>query len=179
MKWPLQLPAEMTDGLVALQAYSHEDRKELFDALADDRAWEHIPRLIPDAPAELDAMIQVKLADGYRRTFTIRRDGQVVGITSVLFDPNDASGVEIGGTQLDPVVWGTGVNDRAKGLLLAEIFERDAHWIQFRTDERNARSAAAILKLGARDLGVHQDHRVRRDGTQRCSRLFRLDRPAN
>jgi RimJ/RimL family protein N-acetyltransferase len=56
------------------------------------------------------------------------------------------------------------------------IFRHGAQWIQLRTDERNGRSAAAIRKLGATDLGVRQDRLVRRDGTQRCSRFFRLDR---
>jgi hypothetical protein len=43
----------------------------------------------------------------------------------------------------------------------------------------NGRSAAAIRKLGARDLGVCQDHRFRRDGTRRRSRIFRLVRPGS
>jgi len=79
-------------------------------------------------------------------------------------------------TQLDPRVWGTGVNTEVKDLLFAVIFRHGAQWIQLRTDERNGRSAAAIRKLGARDLGVHQDYLVRRDGTRRRSRIFRLDR---
>ena len=84
--------------------------------------------------------------------------------------------MEIGGTLLGPDVWGTGVNTEVKRLLFEVIFRHGAEWIQLRTDERNGRSAAAIRKLGAADLGVHQDHRVRRDGTSRRSRIFRLDR---
>jgi N-acetyltransferase len=97
-------------------------------------------------------------------------------MTSVLFDPHDPAGVEVGGTQFDPGVWGTGVNSEEKGLLFGVIFRHGAEWIRLRTDERNGRSAAAIRKLGATDLGVHQDHHVRRDGTCRRSRFFRLDR---
>jgi N-acetyltransferase len=82
----------------------------------------------------------------------------------------------VGGTQLDPGVWGTGVNREVERLLFEVIFRHGAEWIQLRTDERNGRSAAAIRKLGAADLGVYQDHRVRRDGTRRRSRIFRLDR---
>jgi N-acetyltransferase len=84
--------------------------------------------------------------------------------------------VEVGGTQFDPDVWGTGVNGEVKRLLFEVIFRHGALWIQLRTDERNGRSAAAIRKLGACDLGVRQDHYVRRDGTRRRSRFFRLDR---
>lgn len=61
-----------------------------------------------------------------RGTFTVRQGGRVVGITSVLFDPHDAAGAEIGGTLLDPGVWGTGVNREAKRLLLTVIFHHGA-----------------------------------------------------
>jgi RimJ/RimL family protein N-acetyltransferase len=130
----------------------------------------------PDAGA-LDEVIRSRLTDGYRETFTIRQGGRAVGITSVLFDPQDPAGVEVGGTLLGPGVWGTGVNTDVKRLLLAVIFRHGAQWIQLRTDERNGRSAAAIRKLGAADLGVRQEDLVRRDGTPRRSRIFRLDRP--
>jgi N-acetyltransferase len=49
--------------------------------------------------------------------------------------------------------------------------------VQLRTDERNGRSAAAIRKLGAIDLGIRQEQHVRRDGSRRRSRIFRIDRP--
>ncbi|GAB3196799.1 hypothetical protein GCM10027062_06880 [Nocardioides hungaricus] len=179
MHWPLQLAAEMSDGALSVCPYVPADAPALFAALADERAWEHIPRAIPPDPAALDAMIQVKLADGHRTTLAIRLDHRIVGMTSVLFDPTDPDGVEVGGTQLDPAVWGTGVNARAKRLLFAAVFAQGAQWVQLRTDERNGRSAAAIRKLGARDLGVHQDHRVRRDGTQRRSLVFRVDRDSS
>jgi RimJ/RimL family protein N-acetyltransferase len=73
---------------------------------------------------------------------------------------------------------GTGVNTDVKRLLLAVIFGHGGQWVQLRTDERNGRSAAAIRKLGATDLGSHPEQLVRRDGTLRRSRIFRLDRHA-
>jgi RimJ/RimL family protein N-acetyltransferase len=149
----------------------------LFESLQDERAWEHIPRAIPADAGSLDESIRSWLADGSRVTFTVRQQGRVVGMTSVLFDPHDPAGAEVGGTQLDPGVWGTGVNTQVKRLLLAMIFRHGAQWVQLRTDERNGRSAAAIRKLGATDLGVRQEHLIRRDGTRRQSRIFRLDRP--
>ena len=71
-------------------------------------------------------------------------------------------------------MWGTGVNAEVKRLLLAVIFRHGAQWVQLRTDERNGRSAAAIRKLDATDLGLRQEHLMRRDGTRRLSRIFRL-----
>ena len=176
MDWPVRFPAEMTAGTISVRPYASADAAELFSSLRDERAWEHIPRAIPADAASLDESIRLRLADGSRMTFTIRQGGQVVGMTSVLLDPRDPAGAEVGGTQLDPGVWGTGVNAAVKRLLFGVIFRHGADWIQLRTDERNGRSAAAIRKLGATDLGVHQDHRVRRDGTRRRSRIFRLNR---
>lgn len=164
----------MVDGDVEVLGYASTDACALFAALDDARVWEHIPRDVPASDSELDESIKRKLVDGLRLTFVVRRSDRVVGTTSVLFDPDDPAGAEIGGSQLIPDEWGTGLNGRVKRLLLAVLFDEGAEWVQFRTDERNARSAAAIRKLGATDLGVHQDHRVRRDGTVRRSRMFRL-----
>jgi RimJ/RimL family protein N-acetyltransferase len=167
----------MSAGTVTVSPYESADAGDLFAALADERAWEHIPRAIPASAESLDEMLVSDLAGGTRVIFTVRQGGRVVGKTSVTFDQDDPTGVEVGGTQFDPGVWGTGVNAEVKRLLFAVIFGHGAQWIQLRTDERNGRSAAAIRKLGARELGVRQDTYVRRDGTTRRSRFFRVDRP--
>ncbi|WP_405166424.1 GNAT family N-acetyltransferase [Nocardia sp. NBC_01499] len=179
MIWPMRIPVDrLDDGGVSLRLYSSADARQLFDALQDERAWEHIPRRVPRDFGELDTDVRAALADGRRLTFTVRSAATVVGRTSVIWEPSAPDGVEIGGTQFGPAVWGAGVNTRAKDMLIREVFDQGAAWIRFRTDERNDRSAAAIRKLGAVDLGVHQDIRVRRDGTVRRSRFFRLDRRA-
>ena len=177
MDWPIRFPAEMSAGTISVRSYDPADAAELFGSLANERVWEHMIRAIPADAAALDEIIRSSLADGYRATFTVRQDGRAVGITSVLFDPHDPAGVEVGGTLLDPDVWGTGVNTEVKRLLLAVIFRHGAQWVRLRTDERNGRSAAAIRKLGATDTGIHEEHLVRRDGTRRRSLIFRLDRP--
>jgi RimJ/RimL family protein N-acetyltransferase len=169
--------ARLDDGELSLREYCSADAEGLFTALRDSRAWEHIPRQIPSDSDEFDAMMQRPLGDRERLAFTVRRDAVTVGTTSIIYDPTQPDGVEVGATQFDPAVWGTGVNTRIKRILLREIFDQGAAWIALRTDERNARSAAAIRKLGATDLGVRQDNLTRRDGTLRRSRFFRLDRP--
>ena len=175
MDWPVRFPPEMSAGTVSVRSYDPADAAELFESLADERVWEHMSRAAPADAAVLDQVIRSRLADGYRATFTIRQGRRAVGITSVLFDPHDPAGAEVGGTLLGPAVWGTGVNTEVKWLLLAVIFRHGAEWVQLRTDERNGRSAAAIRNLGATDLGIRQEHLVRRDGTRRRSRIFRID----
>ncbi|MEO7722375.1 MAG: GNAT family protein [Pseudolysinimonas sp.] len=178
MRWPLDVPDELSTERVSVRRYQSDDASHLFLALSDDRVWEHIPRAVPTTALELDAVIRSGLATGNRITFTIREGGEIVGVTSFIFDPADPEGVEIGATQLSTSVWGTGVNGAAKRLLISLAFDQGAAWIQFRTDERNARSAAAIAKLGADDLGTRQDTLVRRDGSLRRSWFFRL-RPSS
>jgi RimJ/RimL family protein N-acetyltransferase len=176
MDWPVGFPPEMSAGTISVRSYDPADAAELLGPLADERVWEHMSRAAPADAAELDEVIRARLGDGCRVTFTIRRGGRAVGITSVSFDPDDPAGAEVGGTLLGPQVWGTGVNPEVKRLLLAVLFRHGAQWIQLRTDERNGRSAAAIRKLGATDLGLREEDLVRRDGTRRQSRIFRIDR---
>jgi RimJ/RimL family protein N-acetyltransferase len=177
MEWPVRFPAEMSAGTVSVRSYDPADAAELFESLADERVWQFMSRAVPADAGVLDEIIRSRLADGYRATFTVRQGGHAVGITSVLFDPHDPAGAEVGGTLLDPGVWGSGVNSEVKRLLLAVIFRHGAQWVQLRTDERNGRSAAAIRKLGAIDLGIRQENLARRDGTRRSSRIFRVGRP--
>jgi RimJ/RimL family protein N-acetyltransferase len=177
MEWPVRFPAEMSAGTISVLSYDPADAVELFESLADERVWEYMSRALPADAATLDEIIRSRLADGCRATFTVRQRGRAVGITSVLFDLDHPAGAEIGGTLLDPGVWGTGVNLEVKRLLLAVIFRHGAEWVQLRTDERNGRSAAAIQKLGATELDSRDEHLVRRDGTRRRSRIFRIERP--
>jgi N-acetyltransferase len=177
MDWPVRFPAEMGAEAVSVRCYDPADAVELLGPLADERVWEYMSRPAPADAAALDEVVRSRLGDGNRVTFTVRQEDRAVGITSVLFDPADPAGLEIGGTLLAPAVWGTGVNTDVKRLLLAVIFRHGAQWVQLQTDERNARSAAAIRKLGATELGIRSEHLVRRDGTRRRSRVFRLGRP--
>ncbi|MEU8896148.1 GNAT family protein [Nocardia sp. NPDC048505] len=176
MAWPVRLaPADLDDAVVALREYRPADAAALFAALDDDRVWEHLPCRIPCDAAELDTLLQAE-PRAHRVRFTVRHRGVIAGTTAVLYDPAAPDGVEIGATMFDPAVWGTGVNARTKQLLIPAVFAQGAAWIQLRTDERNARSAAAIRKLGAVELGVRGDRLVRRDGSVRRSRFFRIDR---
>ena len=116
-----------------------------------------------------------------RQPLLIRHRGTVVGTSSYLFDEADPAGVEIGATLLAPPVWGTGVNTAAKTLMIDAAFGAGARWVQLRTDERNGRSAAAILKLpGAEEVASRREPQiVRVDGTIRTSRVFRIPAPPN
>lgn len=148
MEFPPPVPDPLVDGELSLRRYDSADAAVLFRALHQPDVWEHLPREVPRNAEALDAQLKSKLTDGLRVTYTVRSGDRVLGTTSVIFDPADHEGVEIGATQLDRAVWGTGVNTQVKHPLTAALFDAGAQWIQFRTDERNLRSAAAKRKLG-------------------------------
>ncbi|MFG3702024.1 GNAT family N-acetyltransferase [Micromonospora sp. NPDC047620] len=168
----------MVDGDMVLRPYSAErDASDLFRVLDDPPVWQHIPGGAPDSAAALATRFARRLADGLRSTWIIEVAGAVAGTSSFVFDPADDAGVEIGSTYLSPPLWGSGANRRAKRLMVSAAFDGGAAWVQFRTDERNLRSAAAILSLDAVELPAREDRWIRADGTRRVSRYFRLSSP--
>jgi RimJ/RimL family protein N-acetyltransferase len=179
VQWPLTDPIpEMTDGDLLVRPYLPDsDAAALFEALDDPRVWTYIPGGAPATATALASRLTRRLSGGLRASWVIQTAGTVVGTSSFIFDPADDAGIEIGATYLAPRLWGTGINQQTKAMMIEIAYRSGAAWIQFRTDERNLRSAAAILKLGAVEQAARQEQRLRSDGTQRISRFFRLFPP--
>ncbi len=175
MRFPIEVPGSSGDGL-QIAAFTNAEARELFTALDHEQVWAHIPG---DRPSTVDDLASRSAASDTRQVFVVSASGSVVGTTSYFHDPADPHGVEIGATLYTPSAWGTGVNTVIKDAMLGAAFAAGAQWVQFRTDERNRRSAAAILKLAG---VVEQSPRrepdmIREDGTVRTSRMFRIPRP--
>ncbi len=104
-------------------------------------------------------------------------DGAFLGITSFL-DPDETNkSVEIGMTCYAPEAQGTAVNPSCKRLLLGHAFDAwGARRVQFQVDERNARSRAGVLKLGATQEGILRNHRTLPDGFVRSTVFFSIIR---
>jgi RimJ/RimL family protein N-acetyltransferase len=99
-------------------------------------------------------------------------DGMLVG-TSTLGDFDLANEhAHIGWTAYDPRVWGTAVNTEAKLLLLGAAFDNGFGRVKLQADVLNARSRAAIAKIGASFEGIVRRDRPRADGTWRDSAVF-------
>lgn len=98
--------------------------------------------------------------------------GTVVGATKFAdLDLRQEYG-HIGWTGYDPRVWGTAVNPEAKLLLLGLAFEHGFGRVKIQADARNARSRAAILKLGAQFEGLARRDRQRADGSWRDTAVY-------
>jgi N-acetyltransferase len=100
--------------------------------------------------------------------------GMIVGATKLgdLDLPNESA--HIGWTAYDPRVWGTAVNPEAKLLLLGLAFGHGFGRVKLQADARNARSRAAILKLGAQFEGITRRERPRADGSWRDSAVYSI-----
>ncbi|WP_118858284.1 GNAT family N-acetyltransferase [Sphingomonas mesophila] len=100
--------------------------------------------------------------------------GGLVG-TSSLFDiePTHRT-VEIGYTWFIPEVRGTAVNPEAKLLMLGHAFDAGARRVQFSVNAANARSRAAVRKLGGVEEGILRNHRITWTGSSRDTVIFSI-----
>ena len=112
-----------------------------------------------------------------RQPFLIVKRDTIAG-TSAFLDAEASDTVEVGATCLSPRFWGTGLNQEVKSLMLSMAFSLGADAVELRTDERNLRSAAAMLKIpGIVECDRRPERNIiRGDGTRRTSRVFRVSR---
>jgi RimJ/RimL family protein N-acetyltransferase len=77
---------------------------------------------------------------------------------------------QIGYTWYSESTWGTGLNEHCKLLLLTFAFETIGfERLEFRADNRNKRSIAAMQKIGCTVEGILRNHLPTSDGTRRDS----------
>src|SRR5204863_8898567 len=81
---------------------------------------------------------------------------------------------EIGATYYGPERRGGAVSPAAKRLLLANAFESGARRVQCKVDAINARSRAAVTKLGAVQEGILRQDRVTWTGRIRNTVVFSI-----
>lgn len=143
-------PRLLRGRFVALEPLQPEHAAELLQAAGPDTFRYFVQ---PDFDAWLS---KARQPDPRRLPYAVRRlvDGALLGSTSY-FDMAETDGrVEIGSTWYAEQARGTAVNPEAKLLLLANAFDAGYHCVVLRTCSRNARSRAAILKLGAQQDGI-------------------------
>ncbi len=125
-----------------------------------------------NTPEEWAASIERLNALPNRINFAVLIGSEVAGrISYSEVRPSDLW-VEVG-TMLTPPFQGTAANPEAKLLLMTRAFEvLGANRVQFKVDERNARSLRALERLGAVREGTLRHYQVRPDGFARSSVMF-------
>lgn len=151
--------------------------EELWPAASEPDIWRFMGYDVRTAD-DLRAWIQDRVAAQVAGTALpfVQRDARtgVAFGSSSLFDWDAAHrGVEIGHTWIGASHRRSAANTEAKLLLMTHAFERlGAIRVQLKTDDRNARSKAAIQRIGARPEGVLRSHRIMPDGFRRDSAYF-------
>ncbi|MDQ3139246.1 MAG: GNAT family N-acetyltransferase, partial [Pseudomonadota bacterium] len=100
--------------------------------------------------------------------------GALAGTTSFLKIDPDHRKLEIGFTFFRPEFRGTMVNPETKLLMLGAAFDAGCLRVQFSVDTRNARSQAAVAKLGAVREGTVRRHLITWTGHRRDTALFSI-----
>ncbi len=187
---------------VRLDPLTIGDVGDLVLAATEDRAT-YAFTSVPGDRASMATYVESVLADedaGLALPFVQRRvdTGAVVGSTRFLdlvywttpptlssspyvrpetVDRTVPSTVEIGATWLAASAQRTGVNTEAKALLLAHAFDTWAvERVTIKTDARNARSRAAIQRIGATFEGVLRAEQIGYDGVIRDNAYFSIVR---
>lgn len=120
----------------------------------------------------------LKRSDGHHEfafAVLLKADNRHVGMTRYLNIEETHKRLEIGSTWYEPSTWGGPVNPECKLLLMRHAFETlRFHRVEYKTDARNARSRAAILKLGAVQEGILAKHMIMAGGHIRDSVIFSI-----
>ena len=163
----------MTEDALRLEPLAEVHRAGLAAACAaDTEIWAIY--MADWSPAGFDTAFAQALANPRLIPFAIVDDGMIVGMSSYIDADGRHGVVEIGSTYLAPVVRGTGFNARVKRLMLDRAAAAGFRRVEFRIDTRNARSMAAVEKLGAVREGVLRRHRVTWTGYVRDTALYAL-----
>jgi RimJ/RimL family protein N-acetyltransferase len=125
-------------------------------------------------PEGFNESIDSYLSRPTNRVFVLFDDGELAGMSSFLGIDEGRQCLEIGGTYYRPKFRGTGFNRRVKKMMLERAFSSGIRRVEFRVDRRNARSQAAMKKLGAVREGVLRADRITWNGHVRDTVLFAI-----
>ncbi|WP_129336478.1 GNAT family N-acetyltransferase [Cellulomonas endophytica] len=145
-------------------------------ALVDDALWAGMSSPVPRGADDLAAWVATALETPGRLAFAVvGDDGTVRGSTSFYDVDHRVRRLEIGHTFYGRPWWGGPTNPATKLALLTQAFDG---WgmarVALRADSRNARSLAAIARLGATAEGVLRSHRLAPDGTRGDTAYFSI-----
>lgn len=169
-------PDLLENEVVRLEPFRPAHREALREAGNDPDLWRfHFQNLNNTTfDAYFDHYVR-ETAAGRDCAFVIvdKASGEVAGSSGYFAVTPLHKRLEIGSTWYAKRFQGTRVNPAAKHLLLGHVLDH-LKWnrVEFKLDSRNARSWAAMRKLGAQEEGIHHAHMQLPDGYIRDSVWF-------
>ena len=175
-------PTVLQGEAVRLEPLTLDHLDALLEAGADPDIW----RYMPSNGATRDGMrefIETALASqkaGTALAFATvdAASGRPVGSTRFGNIVPEHKRVEIGWTWITPRFQRTAINTEAKFLMLRHAFEElGCNRVELKTNSENARSRAAILRIGAKEEGILRRHMINPDGSLRDTVYFSVITP--
>jgi RimJ/RimL family protein N-acetyltransferase len=158
---------------VRLEPLRESHRAALKAACAEDGEIWNIYAISYD-PEHFDESFDRLLARPNGAGFAIFSGERLIGMSCYIGVEPQQGVLEIGNTYYVPDRRGTGVNRIIKGLMIDRAIDCGFRRIEFRVDSRNARSQAAMTKLGAVCEGVIRAERMTWTGHVRDTVLFSI-----
>ena len=164
----------LADGDLQLEFLVEAHRKPLRAACAcDTEIWQIYP--FNYLGEDFDPQFERMLGGGaLRRCYAILQGSEVVGMTAWLDAGQPGWSIEIGNSYIVPKLRGTGFNGRLKRLMLNHAFACGLERVVFKVDAINARSRAAVLKLGCAQEGIMRHERRTWTGRFRDTVMFSI-----
>ena len=153
----------LTGAGVRLEPLSQDHAQGLYNRGRVAADWAYMPRSCFIDLADTRQWIDEALQAPDQLPFAIVElgKGKVVGSTRYLHIRLEHRSLEIGWTWLGQEWQRTDINTQVKLLLLSHAFERlGCVRVEFKTDERNARSQRALERIGATREGVLRNHMI-------------------
>jgi len=174
-------PVVLEGQHVRLEPLGPQHIDELLDAGADREVFRWMPTVDFTSRASAAAWLDAAVAEGEAgravafATCALQPDGTARAVGSTRFfdfiPPN--RGLEIGWTWIGRPWQRTALNTEAKRLMLGHAFEAwGALRVQLKTDSRNAKSRAAMERIGCGFEGVLRNHVLLPDGSMRHSAFY-------
>jgi RimJ/RimL family protein N-acetyltransferase len=168
-----ELGLPLAGGGISGEPFEERHRDALRAACAEDLdIWPIYS--ISFGPDHFDRNIDLIAGSARNRTFVLFEGEALVGMSSFLGIDEPRQVVEIGCTYYRPAHRGTGFNARCKDMMLRRAFTCGVRRVEFRVDVRNARSQAAVAKIGGVREGVLRADRITWTGHVRDTALFAI-----
>ena len=169
----MNLAAPMVDREVRLEPLVEPHREPLRAACAEDLDVWKIYATSYD-PEHFDASFDLLLARPNWAPFALFHGDAFAGMSCYIGIDRERGALEIGNTYYRPSLRGTGFNARVKDLMIRRAIGCGFRRIEFRVDIRNARSQAAMAKIGGEREGVLREDRITWTGHVRDTVLFAI-----
>ena len=164
----------LTGRFIALEPLEQRHFAGLAESGRDPSIWTYLPHDVTKGAGAFILWLADENAAGRMISYAVRRlgDGALVGSTSYLSIAPEHARVEIGATWYEPAAQASQVNPEAKYLLFGNAFGANYNRVELRTDAKNARSRAAMKKMGVIEEGALRGHFWMPQGYYRDSVYF-------